>query len=325
MATKERKTFNYILLDIAWQKCRAFDFRVFVLNLAIEIWKIAEKKIMKKILLILMSFAWNVFALDCLNIFDHNDFGGMYAFPGYVLDSTYRAYPMDGWDGESFFTDYYYETSKLKWDGNTLSELCKSKRVAMDDKVEESNYTCAPSPATISYQQKDEYFSVVGDFPDRPWLDQRIFKDSIFILNYEYTVDSIYKVIKNDSIFIYANRGPDDDGESREDEKFVVVRDPANNKHCLEYEYYYNGGDWKIKNNVSKTYTLEETENGFVVKEAASDNDYTIVYFVKIDSENTTSIARNKRPSNIRKFQYFDLLGRPSAKRRNRITPEIFY
>lgn len=38
MATKEGKTFNYILLDIAWQKCRAFGFRVFVLNLAIEIW-----------------------------------------------------------------------------------------------------------------------------------------------------------------------------------------------------------------------------------------------------------------------------------------------
>lgn len=26
-----------IFLDIAWQKCRAFDFRVFVLNLAVEI------------------------------------------------------------------------------------------------------------------------------------------------------------------------------------------------------------------------------------------------------------------------------------------------
>lgn len=279
---------------------------------------------MKKIILIIILFAWNVFALDCLNIFVNADFGGVYAFPGYVVDSTYTVYTMQGWADGSFHTDYYYEASKAKWNGNTLSEFCKSKKIVSGDKIDESDFVCTPSLASVSYQQKDEYFSVIGNFPDEPWLDQRMFKDSIFILNYEYTVDSIYKVIKDDSIFIYANNGPDDDGENREDEKFIIVRDPANSNQCLEYEYRYSNGNWEMQNKARKTYTLEETEGGFVIKENESDDVYTFTYFIKVDAENTASITRIKRPANIKKLQYFDLLGRPSAKRRNGVVSEIF-
>jgi len=259
---------------------------------------------MKKLILILAFIALNVHATNCLEFLRN-------AYLEYEMNNNYR---IDSSYAPSFVDDgkIYYSSFKYHYTDNSLDSIVKCNSRGICDTYnykqtkETTDSTVKFTSTNLNYDQSEVSILFIG-------------KDSAY--KYIYGLDSgkpdSLEIVN--SIFLRNDTLYDEkwysDGTPYSFGSYIRTPDPENENTCNTTNYKLEKkGDTYVKS-IIKSYQefIETTETGFTLSYS---NDDTKNFFVRVDSNSTTSILRKKKPAFILKnTKHFDLLGRPANKK----------
>ncbi len=242
----------------------------------------------KKILFSLAALSIYANAMNCLEAYFKTE-PIDYHVPGdYVLDSLYKV-PAEGMESEPWFKKYYYTP------GNTLPDslfMADSKDTVKTVFHFTQEADTLNGLITVTIKNNGElygivkYMKVVDDM--HPYSYKGYDSDG------EYKLDG-YVNITEDSLYVY------EDGE-----KHSMVMDANNPNVC----YKGNPGD---DNYMKITY---EAKGDTIHLTTDSQYSLTDLFFIPLYPQESTIGIRKMRPvANIKKYQYFDLLGRPAVNK----------
>ena len=257
---------------------------------------------MKKAILILSILALNAFAINCLDVMRET-----YLKDGlndnYRLDSTYRISLVD--DGKNYYSSFkYYYTDNSLYSIIQCFGISKKCVTPYNYKViqETADSTIKLTTTDLNYGDSEVSIIFLG-------------KDSTY--RYVYGLDSgkpdSLEIVN--SIFLRNDTLYDEkwypDGTPYSFGSYIRTPDPENENICNTTNYKLEKKDDTYVKSIIENYQefIETTEEGFTITFSNNDSKY---FFVKVDSNFTTSIPHKKRPSFIpEKAKHFDLLGRP--------------
>ena len=273
---------------------------------------------MKKILYTILFFTVYSLALDCINLATSGTINTLpNARPDSSFNSTIRHYIYA--NGDSIDEPYYY-SSKILWIGDSAKKTVQYEGSSIDSLKRTST-----TSQSITIQQEDnKIFAHYGNddvkYYDTTYIDRDSSYYSVTRKGYKngsyYTsTDTERKYIQNDTLFIKINfyeSGSNSFGGGYN--YYLIVHDPENENQCIEKRFTINDDEsLSVKDNILNIFTIEETENGFVVIQKKANNDTIKTFYVNREIEETTSIKRKIRPAlNYKKAKHFDLLGRPA-------------
>lgn len=274
---------------------------------------------MKKTLLIILSLTVYSLALDCINL---ATFGTINTLPNARPDSSFNAtirryiYA----NGDTIDEPYYY-SSKTFWNGNSIEKKVQYEGSSLDSLKIKSTVI----PSITIQKDGDEIFTKSKTESFESEEITYISKDSSYSSSslkgykngsYYTSSDTERRYIRNDTLFISTNFTESGGNSfSGGHNNYFIVHDPENKDQCIEKMYYINDDETiSVKDKILDIFTIEKTDNGFVVIRKSSDNSSTDkIFYINKDIENTTSIKRKIRPTfDYKKVKHFDLLGRPA-------------
>jgi hypothetical protein len=239
----------------------------------------------KKILFSLAALSIYANAINCVEAYFMLQQMEYYIPSEYVLDSLYKV-PKEGMESEPWFKKQYYTPGNYLPDSIVMADENRTVKNVFNFTQET---TTEDGMQKIVVKNNGEFYRSVKYFASA---------DSV---SYEYTdvdLDEKYTtrgslVLRNDSLFVYEFG-----------ERSVVYLDSNDINVC------YDGipGD---ENFMKITYEAKGDTIHFM-----TDSEYSLtdLFFIPLNP-GTSSIRKIRPVANIKKFQYFDLLGRPAINK----------
>lgn len=242
----------------------------------------------KKILFSLAVLSIYANAMNCLEAYFKTEPVDYYVPGDYVLDSLYKA-PAEGSDSELWLKKYYYTPGNNLPDSLFMANSKDTVRTAFHYTQEADTLN---GLITVTIKNDGElygivkYMKVVDDM--HPYSFLRYDSEG------EEKLDG-YVNITEDSLYVYEY------GEKRS-----IVMEANNPNVC----YKGNPGDEYY---MKITY---EAKGDTIHLTTDSQYSLTDLFFIPLYPQKSTTGIRKIRPvANIKKYQYFDLLGRPAVNR----------
>lgn len=257
---------------------------------------------MKKIFLLVASFVFSAHAINCIEAFSISNYGGSEKFDNtYTLDSTQS---INGSD----LSGFYYAHTTFNRDKNGATE----------------NITrCTDECKTLPYKEVITQNDADNSITTNTYIDNHLTtsqtyfteKDSTVIIQYSETDDNMEAMLisytVNDTIYGLQYFYDVYKGEFELMNRYYIALDSIDNSRCYQYS---------LKNEPMSKYWIETTDSSMTFFYSGIDDDELVgkYYFSKNGSEETTSFNHKIRPAAInKKFQLFDLLGRPAKQKQH--------
>lgn len=208
--------------------------------------------------------------------------------PGdYVLDSLYRT-PKEGMESEPWFKKQYYTPGNYLPDSIVMANENKMVKKVFNFTQET---TTEDGLKKIVVKNNGEFYSSVKYFAG---TDSISFEYTSVDEGENFTTHGSF-VLRNDTLFT------DDSGY-----KSVLYLDSNNNNVC------YDGTDPEDENFKKITYVTKGDTIHFI-----TDSHYSVtdLFLVPVNPQKTIGIRKIRSAANIKKYQYFDLLGRPAISK----------
>lgn len=257
---------------------------------------------MKKIFLLVASFVFSAHAINCIEAFSISNYGGSKKFDNtYTLDSTQS---INGSD----LSGFYYAHTTFNRDKNGATE---------------SITRCTDECKTLPYKEVITQNDADNSITTNTYIDNHLItsqtyfteKDSTVIIQYSETDDNMEAMLisytVNDTIYGLQYFYDVYEGKFELMNRYYIALDSTDSSKCYQYS---------LKNDPMAKYWTETTDSSmtFLYSRIYDDEFVGKYYFSKNGSEETTSFNHKIRPAAInKKFQLFDLLGRPAKQKQH--------
>lgn len=258
---------------------------------------------MKKIFLLVASFVFSAHAINCIEAFSISNYGGSKKFDNtYTLDSTQS---INGSD----LSGFYYAHTTFNRDKNGAIE---------------SVTRCTDECNTLSYKEVITQNDADNSITTNTYIDNHLTasetyfpeKDSTVAIQYSEIDDMEAMLISytvNDTIYglQYFYDVYEGEGKFELMNSYYIALDSIDSSICYQYS---------LKNNPMSKYWIEKTDSSmtFFYSRIYDDEFVGKYYFSKIGSEGTTSLNHKIHPAIVnKKFQLFDLMGRPAKQKQH--------
>lgn len=257
---------------------------------------------MKKIFLLVASFVFSAHAINCIEAFSISNYGGSKKFDNtYTLDSTQS---INGSD----LSGFYYAHTTFNRDKNGAIE---------------SATRCTDECNTLSYKEVITQNDANNSITTNTYIDNHLTasetyfteKDSTVTIQYSKTDDNMKAMFTyytvNDTIYGLQYFYDVYKGEFELMNRYYIALDSIDNSRCYEYS---------PKNEPMSKYWIETTDSSmtFFYSRIYEDELVGKYYFSKIGSESTTGFKHKIHPTIVnKKFQLFDLMGRPAKQKQH--------
>lgn len=230
-------------------------------------------------------------AINCVEAYFKTKIVDYYIPGDYVLDSLYKA-PKEGSESTPWFKKQYYTLGNNLPDSLVMQDESRTVKNVFhytQEKTTENGLTKIVVKNDGKFYHSVEYFASA---------DSISYVFTGVDLDEQYT-EKGYFVLRNDTLY-------SDDGNP-------VYLDENNKNVCYE-------GKPGEDNFMKITY---EAKGDTIHLITDSEFSLTDLFFVPVNSESTTAI-RNIRPvQQLKKYQYFDLLGRPAQNKHSVQVPRL--
>ena len=234
-------------------------------------------------------------AINCVEAYFKTIIMEAYIPGDYVLDSLYRS-PKEGMESEPWFKKQYYTPGNYLPDSIVMADENRTVKKVFNFTQEK---TTEDGLQKIVVKNNGEFYRSVKYFASS---DSVSFEYKSVDEGENFTTQGSF-VLRNDSLFM------DDAGH-----KSVLYLDSNNKNVC------YDGTDPEDEN--FKKITFEAKGDAF---HFITDSHYSItdLFLIPLNPQKTIGIQKIQPVTNIKKHQYFDLLGRPAQNKRSMQVPRI--